>query len=136
MAAKRSVYYVNNKEMLAELKKYKIEQKVSEELGSMFLKIATRYASRPNFYSYSYKDDMISEAVLRMMRYAEKFNVDHPSANPFSYFTMVAHRQFLQTLKKEKKYAETKSSYRTKIWDDLCDEENLEHTKDVNDDDD
>lgn len=134
MAAKRSVHYVNNKEMAAELRKYKETKEVSELLGNMFLKIAQRYASRPNWYSYSYKDDMISDAVLRMMKYVEKFNPDHPSANPFSYFTMVAHRQFLQTLKKEKKYTETKSSYRTKIWDDLCDEENLEHTKESNDD--
>jgi DNA-directed RNA polymerase specialized sigma24 family protein len=134
MARKRSVHYVNNKEMLGELRKYKETNVVSEELGNMFLKIATRYASRPNFYSYSYKDEMISDAVLRMMKYVEKFNPDHPSANPFSYFTMVAYRQFLQTLKKEKKYSETKSAYRTKIWDELCDEEQIEHTKESNDD--
>ena len=112
--------------MISELRKYKETEVVSEELGQMFLKIAQRYASRPNFYGYSYKDDMVGDAVLRMMRYVSKFDVDHPKANPFSYFTMIAHRQFLQSLGKEKKYVETKTSYRTKIWDDLCIDENLE----------
>lgn len=129
MAKIKNEHYVNNKEMIEELRLYKKTGIVSEKLGVMFFKIASKYATRPNFCGYSYKDDMVSDALSRMMDQATKFNVDHPSANPFAYFTMVVHRQFLQTLKKEKKDIEIKRLYREKIWSDLCIDENLEQTK-------
>lgn len=122
----KPVHYVNNKDMLNELIKYQETKIVSEELGLMFLNIAQRYASRPNFYSYTYKEDMICDALSRMMGQVHKFDPLHPNANAFSYFTMIVHHQFLQTLKKEKRVAETKKLYRDKVWEDLCIDENLE----------
>jgi DNA-directed RNA polymerase specialized sigma24 family protein len=136
MAKAKHVHYVNNKEMLQELKDYNAQgedKAISERLGEMFLKIATRYASRPTFYGYSYKEDMIGDAVERMCMQVAKFNPEHPKANPFAYFTMVAHRQFLQTLKREKRQTELRKSYRKKIWDDLCDEEGLDQFKEQED---
>jgi DNA-directed RNA polymerase specialized sigma24 family protein len=117
--------YISKKEMMDELIKYNDSKVISEELGEMFLKIAKRYTSKPNFSGYSYRKDMISEAVYRMCDQVDKFDINHPSANPFAYFTQVAHNQILLLLNKEKKHRIAKENYRQKIWEDLCHDEHL-----------
>lgn len=119
-------FYVSKADMMAELIEYNKTQVISEKLGKMFLDIAQRYMSRTNFYRYSYKDDMIGDAVARMVSQVSKFNINHPSANPFSYFTQVAHCQVLQLLKKEKRQRDSKTNLRDKIWEEMCLDEGME----------
>ena len=61
--------YINNKKLLTEIKKYKENGIRSEELGKMFLLLAKRYSSRGSFAGYSWKDDMIAEAVFTCIKY-------------------------------------------------------------------
>lgn len=112
------VNYVDKKEMLQEIKEYKKTGIISEKLGLMFLKIAERYSTIYKFYAYTYKKDMIGDAVLRMVMKIDKFDPDRQDANPFAYFTFLTHRQFLGTLNNEKKQRLAKERLRVKVWED------------------
>jgi len=91
----------------------------------MFLKIAIRYTSLPKFVGYSYRDEMISVSVLRMVDQVHKFDVNHAARNPFAYFTMIAYHCALSVLKKEQKYSDLKSDLRDKVWDEICEVEGI-----------
>jgi len=122
---KGSVNYISGKEMMIELRHHKATGEITEVLGSMFLKLATRFTSKPNFIGYSYRDEMISSAVYRMISQISKFDVDHPAQNPFAYFTQICRNQVLSILNAEKKQRDIKDSVRTQIWDEICEQESL-----------
>ena len=75
MAPKKKQHYVDNKEFLAALVKYKEKVEIAEikglpkpqvsnYIGGCFLKIATHLSYRPNFINYMYKDDMVCDGCL------------------------------------------------------------------------
>ena len=111
--------------MLEELRRYKKTGQMSERLGEMFLAIARRFTARSCFYGYSYRDDMVSEAVYRMVTQVDKFDPDHPSGNPFAYFTQIAYHQVLNVLKKEKKQVAIKDMTRERVWRQMSEEEGI-----------
>lgn len=116
---KRSVHYVNNKEFLAALIEYKKlvecaknehlpKPRITNYLGSCFLKIATHLSFKPNFVNYIFKDDMISDGIENCIQYIHNFDPEK-SQNPFAYFTQIIHYAFLRRIQKEKKQLEIKS---------------------------
>jgi hypothetical protein len=116
---KRNTHYVNNRDFLDALILYKMacaEAKEKETqrpiiphyIGECFLKIATHYAFRPNWANYSYKEDLISDAVENMSRYILNFDPEK-STNPFAYFTQITHFAFLRRIKLEKRETEKKA---------------------------
>lgn len=116
---KRDTHYVNNKDFLDALIVYKrqcadaIENGkkrpiIPHYIGECFLKIATHYAYRPNWTNYTYKDELISDAVENMSRYVLNFDPEK-SNNPFAYFTQITHFAFLRRIKLEKKETEKKA---------------------------
>lgn len=111
--------YVDKKEMIDELRHFKNTGVITEKLGQMFIDIATHLSSKGCFFNYSYKKDMIRDAVARMVMQIDRFNPDHPMANPFWYFSTVATRQFLTYIKSEKRYANTKEIVSDRYMDDL-----------------
>jgi DNA-directed RNA polymerase specialized sigma24 family protein len=124
-------HYVDNKAMLQELKNFQQTKIISETLGEMFLKIAQRYASSPSFFRYPYKQDMIAEAVYRMVKKVDKFDPYRKDANPFAYFTLLARRQFLSIMKREKMFLFTTLELRKQIWDDMESQEGVSNVKDL-----
>ena len=100
--------YVNNENLLKELKRYSDTGCRTEELGRMFLLIATKYAEKGSFAGYSYKDDMICEAVLTCIKYMHNFDVYKEGANPFAYFSKITHNAFLNFIAKQKKHSNIK----------------------------
>ncbi len=74
----RDNFYVNPKELADEITKYKRTKIVSDALGSMFLRIAMKYATKPCFSGYSYKDDFIGDAIVRMLEQVGKIKLGHP----------------------------------------------------------
>lgn len=86
-------YYVDNKEFLRLLTVHKqIENKKNwEELGRIFLKIATRYLNKPSFIQYSidWKQDMVTESIYLMVLRWRSFDETRYD-NPFAYFTEIA----------------------------------------------
>lgn len=106
-------HYVNNKllleaiirhrEALKSAKKHKRKPPVvSEYVGLCFLKIAERLSRKPNFMSYTYREDMISDAVENCIQYVNNFSITK-SSNPFAYFTQIIYFAFLRRISKEKK---------------------------------
>ena len=59
-------YYVKGKDLIEQIRKYQESLKndpegkgyISEQLGSMILKICTRFSLHPKFYGYTYRDQM------------------------------------------------------------------------------
>ena len=60
--------YVTNKELLIEMAILKETGKVSDKLGKYIVMIATRYSNKSWFCAYTYKEDMISEAILTVLK--------------------------------------------------------------------
>ena len=116
---KRSEHYVNNKDFLAALIKYREDKEIAEiqgkpkpritnYLGECFLKIATHLSFKPNFVNYMFKDDMICDGIENCVQYIHNFNPEK-SQNPFAYFTQIIHYAFLRRIQKEKKQLEIKN---------------------------
>ena len=116
---KRSEHYVNNKEFLAALIKYredveiakiqgKPKPRITNYLGDCFLKIATHLSFKPNFVNYMFKDDMICDGIENCVQYIHNFD-PNKSQNPFAYFTQIIHYAFLRRIQKEKKQLEIKN---------------------------
>lgn len=105
--------YVNNQKFLDSLMEYKEKTaaaksqnapspKIPEYIGECFLKIANNLAKRPNFCMYTYKDEMISDAIENCLMYFENFD-SAKSSNPFAYFTQICWYAFVRRIAKEKK---------------------------------
>ena len=97
-------HYVNSKEFLEELSQYYKTDEVTDTLAGMITKIANGLSYAPNFINYSYKDEMVGDAILKMFSALKnkKFNLDSGN-NPFSYYTTIAFHAFINRIKKEKK---------------------------------
>ena len=100
--------YVDKAELMKELILLKETDELSEKLHLIFYKIAKNYATINSFRNYTYIEDMISEAYVRCVVMARKFDVNIEKANPFAYFTTIIHRDFLNFIAKEKKQQEKK----------------------------
>ena len=110
--------YVDPKQMEDAIKKYYETGVLTNELGDMIQKIATRLGYAQNFYRYSYKDCMIGDAVIKMMTalIRKRFKCDS-GYNPFSYFTKVAWRAFQNRIKVENKRHEGFQRYQEQMYD-------------------
>jgi hypothetical protein len=116
---KRSEHYVNNKEFLAALIKYREDREIAElkglprppiprYIGECFLKIANHLSFKPNFVNYMFKEDMISDGIENCVQYIHNFNPEK-SQNPFAYFTQIIHYAFLRRIQREKRQLEIKN---------------------------
>tara|TARA_R100000353_G_scaffold175782_1_gene147096 strand:+ start:1027 stop:1518 length:492 start_codon:yes stop_codon:yes gene_type:complete len=116
----KAKHYVNSKEFLEELKAYYETDNITDNLAQMVTKIANGLSYAPNFINYSYKDEMVGDAILKMFSAlkGKKFDITSKH-NPFSYYTTIAFHAFINRIKKEKKYRETVNSYQETIYADL-----------------
>ena len=116
---RKSEHYVNNKEFLEALVIYRAQCARAEEagesrpritnyLGSCFLKIATHLSYKPNFVNYMFREDMISDGIENCVQYIKNFNPEK-SSNPFAYFTQIIHYAFLRIIQKEKRQMDIRS---------------------------
>jgi len=76
-------------------------------IGDCFIKIANHLAYKANFINYSFRDDMVSDAIENCLVAAEKFDPTK-SANPFAYYTQITYYAFIRRIQKEKKQQATK----------------------------
>ena len=116
---KRSEHYVNNKEFLAALIKYREDKEIAHirglpkpviprYIGECFLKIANHLSFKPNFVNYMFKEDMISDGIENCVQYIHNFDPEK-SKNPFAYFTQIIHYAFLRRIQREKRQLEIKN---------------------------
>jgi len=108
--------YVNNDRLYAEIKTYvyacrivKAEGRwpqdrpqLSNYVGHCIKEIATRFSYRPNFIGYSYRDDMVSDAIMACIGNAHYFDPDK-YFKPFAYFTKCCYHEFIARIAKEKR---------------------------------
>ena len=99
--------YLNNANLLQELVDFKKSGKYSENLGDMFLQVAKNLSNKSNFIGYTWKDEMISEAVLTCVKYSKNFNPEK-SKNAFAYITQICYNSFINYIKKQKKHSSIK----------------------------
>lgn len=107
-----SAHYVKNEELLVALLDHrklvakavarkKPAPELSHFIGMCFLKIAERLSRKPNFMSYTFREDMISDAVENCIKYVHNFDPEI-SKNPFAYFTQIIYWAFLRRIRREK----------------------------------
>ena len=116
-----SRHYINNQEFLAALIKHKEsvleaankkEEKpqVPNYIGECFIKIANQLAFKSNFINYSFREDMILDAIENCLIYMDNFD-PKKSSNPFAYFTQITYYAFIRRIQKEKRHLQTKYKY-------------------------
>jgi len=118
--AKRN--YIDNaqflQEMIAHTNRVKeakaaglVKPRLPEYVGKCFMMIAENLSHKPNFISYTFREEMISDAIENCVLYADNFSPDK-SSNPFAYFTQIVYYAFLRRIQREKKqlYVKYKSS--------------------------
>lgn len=123
---KKKPHYVSNKDFTKAVVDYAMEveeakkhhrepPRVPEYIGECFLKMAEGIAHRPNFYSYSYREELVSDAVENCLRAIGNFKVGAAtrSGNPnaFGYFTQIIWFAFLRRIAKEKKQNSIKEEF-------------------------
>jgi hypothetical protein len=111
---KASIHYIVNKKFYTAIIQHKNDCAAAEEkgeelprispyIGECLYKIATRLSLKPNFISYTYRDEMISDGLENCINYLNNFNPEK-STNPFAYFTQIIWYAFLRRIDKEKKH--------------------------------
>lgn len=123
---RESIHYVNNRDFslavveyckeVAEAKsKNKEIPRIPTYIGECFLKIAEGLSHKSNFIRYTYREEMVMDAVENCLRAIENYNIEAAtrSGNPnaFAYFTQIAWYAFLRRITKEKKQQEVKMKY-------------------------
>lgn len=109
-------YYVDPKEFDNEIVNYYDTGKMSDNLANMVSKISHKLSFAPNFINYTYREEMVGDGVIRMMKalMAKKYNREK-GTNPFSYFTRIAFNAFRNRIKKEKHIQETHEKYQNEL---------------------
>jgi hypothetical protein len=102
-------HYVTNSVLLPEVIRAKQLGRVTNELARMILMIAERFSCKSNFVGYSFREDMVSFAMVNLMANALKFNPEK-SNNPFAFYTTAIRNSFLQYLADEKKHRDIRDS--------------------------
>ena len=95
-------HYVQKEELLNEIAECKKTGVLSSQLSKYLWLIAERYSFSPSFGRYSFREDMVSFAVVNLVANWHKFDPER-SDNPFAFYTTAVYRSFLQYLADEKK---------------------------------
>jgi hypothetical protein len=87
--------------------------------------IAENLSHKPNFLSYTFRDEMIGDGIENGIMYFDNFD-PKKSKNPFAYFTQIIYFAFLRRIAKEKKqlYVKYKSTEQIGVLDEF---EQFEH---------
>ena len=133
-------HYINNKDFLRGMTKYRTAIRKAKRQGlpkpqipryvaECFMKIAENLSHKPNFLSYTFRDEMVADAIENCVMYVDNFDPSK-SSNPFAYFTQIVYYAFLRRIQKEKKqlYVKYKSTETAGILDEYELNENEDGT--------
>lgn len=126
--------YVNGKAFFAMLKAYhesylesvrleKEKPHVSNEIAAAIIQICTRLSNSYNFIGYSYKDEMIADAIYKCLDKIHRFD-PAISENPFAFCTQIAFNAFINRIKIEQK----QTSIRAKLINEKITSEFVEQS--------
>ena len=125
---RQSIHYVNNADfstavveyvtLVQEAKKNKEQLPiVPDYIAQCFLKIAEGLSHKSNFIRYTYREEMVMDAVENCLKAIENYNLEAATRtgkpNAFAYFTQISWYAFLRRIAKEKKQQDIKFKYLT-----------------------
>jgi len=125
---RKSIHYVNNADFSAAVVEYvTVVQKakadeitlpiVPDYIAQCFLKIAEGLSHKSNFIRYTYREEMVMDAVENCLKAIENYNLEAATRtgkpNAFAYFTQISWYAFLRRIAKEKKQQDIKFKYLT-----------------------
>ena len=134
-------HYVNNKEFSlavvdycnrlqkAQKQKSKKIPIVDDYIAECFLKIAEGLSHKSNFIRYTYREEMVMDAVENCLKAIKNYDIDTATRtgtpNAFAYFTQISWYAFLRRIDKEKKQQDIKLKYMANIdYDEVVDNAN------------
>tara|TARA_R110000803_G_scaffold63269_1_gene123882 strand:- start:1618 stop:2193 length:576 start_codon:yes stop_codon:yes gene_type:complete len=127
---KNKAHYINNKEFSLAVVEYvktvtvareknKPTPIVTDYIARCFIKISEGLSHRPNFVRYTYREEMVMDAVENCLRAINNYNIDTATRtgnpNAFSYFTQICFYAFIRRITKEKKQQEIKYRFIEKM---------------------
>ena len=84
-------------------------------VAECFLKISEGLSHKSNFVRYTYREEMVMDAVENCLRACKNYNVEAATRkgkpNAFGYFTQIAWYAFLRRIKKEQRQQDVKLNY-------------------------
>ena len=98
----RGKFYINRAELLADVIASKEQGKMTDGLSTKLVLLTSKYATKGQFASYTYNDDMQGYANMMLVHTWHSFNPEK-SDNPFAFYTQCVKNSFRQFLNKEKK---------------------------------
>ena len=126
MAKRQNAHYVNNADFSLAVVEYvkkageaksKKEEvpKVTDYIATCFLKIAEGLSHKANFIRYTYREEMVMDAVENCLKAISNYNLEAATRtgkpNAFAYFTQITWFAFLRRIAKEKKQQDIKEKY-------------------------
>lgn len=130
----RKPHYVNNAQFSQAVVDYVTELNVSKNnnqskpivpnyVAECFLKIAEGLSHKANFVRYTYREEMVMDAVENCLKAIENYNLETATRtgkpNAFAYFTQISWYAFLRRIQKEKKQQDIKLKFLSEIDIDL-----------------
>lgn len=127
---KEKAHYVNNKEFSQAVMDYAVEcrdcrekdkqvPKVTDYIARCFIKISEGLSHRPNFVRYTYREEMVMDAVENCLRAIGNYKIETATRtgkpNAFSYFTQICYYAFIRRIMKEKKQQDIKFKFIEKM---------------------
>ena len=124
--AKEKPHYVNNAEFSQAVVEYVTTVREAKESGqslpvvtdyiaTCFLRIAEGLSHKSNFIRYTYREEMVMDAVENCLKAIENYNLEAATRtgkpNAFAYFTQISWYAFLRRIAKEKKQQDIKFKY-------------------------
>ena len=126
-------HYVDAKELNDRIVLYygsKTPDIIEEDLAIMISKIANKIAFAPNFINYSYREEMIGDAIVKMFNalrnHKFKINKDY---NPFSYFSKITWNAFCNRIKKEKRAHAAIQAFQEEVFNNLMEQQGHSNAK-------
>ncbi len=125
---RKSIHYVNNADFSQAVVDYvrsvneakdngKKIPKVTNYIAQCFLRIAEGLSHKSNFIRYTYREEMVMDAVENCLKAISNYNIEAATRtgkpNAFSYFTQITWFAFLRRIAKEKKQQDVKMKYLT-----------------------
>tara|TARA_B110000503_G_scaffold131889_1_gene207136 strand:+ start:11484 stop:12071 length:588 start_codon:yes stop_codon:yes gene_type:complete len=126
MKPREKPHYVNNREFSHAVVDYVTSVVVAKEadaehpkvtnyIASCFLKISEGLSHKSNFIRYTYREEMVMDAVENCLKAIYNYNIDAATRtglpNAFAYFTQICYYAFLRRIAKEKKQQDLKFRY-------------------------
>jgi len=124
---RKSIHYVNNADFSqavvdyvrsvneAKEKKYNRIPKVPDYVAQCFLRIAEGLSHKVNFIGYTYREEMVMDAVENCLKAISNYDIEAATRtgkpNAFAYFTQITWYAFLRRIAKEKKQQSIKTKY-------------------------